>query len=239
MRALARKYPGVIVALKLRLTDKVLDPFKLHLEPLEEGVVLAEELGLPLVVHVNDPNTDIEGIAGLLRKGDVFCHMYAGARDNILDSTGVVKPAIKAARERGVIFDAANGRKNFLFKVALPAIKQGFLPDIISTDFNLGCQYKQPVISLPRLLSKYLAMGMDLYDVIDRATINPARWLGDTGLGSLGEGTAADIGIFKVLDKDLNFSDSAGTVVQGAQVLVPQLTIKKGVIMYSQSDFIK
>ena len=231
------KYRDSIVGMKLRFSDNVLEPFKLGIEVLEEGINLAHELELPLVLHVNNPGMDIDAIAGLLRPGDVFCHAYAGSRENILDSKGNLRKSVAAARDKGVIFDAASGRRNFLFDIAAKAIKQGFLPDIISTDMNWNCFNKQPVISFPRLLSRYLALGLGLYDVIDRATVNPARWLGCPKSVSLAEGSAADIAVFKILDKEMEFADSAGFTVKGKQILSPRLTIKAGRVMYAQSDF--
>ena len=81
--------------------------------------------------------------------------MYQGMGDTIIDSRGHVKPEIRRARERGVVFDASNGRSNFSFQVARPAVGE-FLPDIIS-DISPVTFYKRPAVSLPRLMSKYLA----------------------------------------------------------------------------------
>jgi dihydroorotase len=236
IRALVDKYPQTIVGFKVRMSAGVLDPFHLTLEPLVEALSLGEELHLPVVVHVNDPNVDTAEIAALLRSGDVFCHVYAGEKENILDGNNKIKPEIRKARERGVIFDACNGRRNFLFSVANPAVNQGFYPDVVSSDVNVSCSYVHPVVSLPRLLSKYLALGMDFYDVIDTATIAPAQWLGDKNLASLQEGTAADIALFKIVEKKVRFFDYTNAAIEGNQVLVPQLTIKNGIIAYSQSE---
>ena len=234
-----KNHPGIIRGLKLRFSDNVLEHFKLGIEVLEEGIRFAEELGLPIVLHVNNPGIEIDTIAGLLRKGDVYCHVYSGSRENILDASGRVRRSIVNARERGVIFDAAAGRRNFLFAVARKAMEQGFTPDIISSDMNLGCFNIQPVISLPRLMSRYLALGLDLYELIDRSTVNPARWLGSPESASLGEGSPADIAIFKIVEKETVFIDSSGAAEKGKQVLVPQMTVKNGIIMYTQCDFIQ
>jgi dihydroorotase len=223
---------------KVRMSAGVLDPFRLTLEPLVEALGLGEELHLPVVVHVNDPNVDTAEIAALLRPGDVFCHVYAGEQENILDDNNKIKPEIRRARERGVIFDACNGRRNFLFSVANPAMNQGFYPDVVSSDVNVSCSYVHPVVSLPRLLSKYLALGMGFYDVIDTATIAPAQWLRDKNLASLQEGTVADIALFKIVEKKVQYFDFINAAIEGNQVLVPQLTIKSGIIAYSQSDFL-
>ena len=62
-------------------------------------------------------------------------------------------------------------------------------------------------------MSKYIALGMDLYDVIDCATVNPARWLGNEELATLRNGTVADVAVFKLKDKPVRFFDSQGNSV--------------------------
>ena len=189
-------------------------------------------------MHVNDPNVPTEQIAAELRPGDVFCHMYAGKDENILSEEGSVRAGIREARQRGVVFDASNGRGNFLFQVAEPAIRDGFLPDIISSDNSPVGNYRHPLISLPRLLSKYLMFGMPLEDVFDAATITPARWLGMESLVSMDPDTAADIAIFRLDHKDIVHKDWSGAERVGHEVLIPELTIRDGVIVYAQSDFL-
>lgn len=235
---LCRKHPDTLVGLKVRMQDNLLDPFGLHEEPLIQAVRLGEELGKRVVVHVNNPNVSCGRVAQILRPGDVFCHMYAGSRESILDAGGQIQPEVLDARERGVIFDACNGRGNFLFQVAEPALKQGFVPDIVSSDVNPMVFYKHPMISLPRVLSKYLAMGLALEDVLDMATINPANWLGETELASMAEGTIADLAVWKLKQKPTLHLDVTGRELRGDRVLVPQMTVKEGVIVYCQADFL-
>lgn len=234
---LCRCYPE-IVGLKIRMGKNICDPYGLKDEHLKEGIQLAEKLGKKVVVHVNDPNVSTDRIAAFLRSGDVFCHMYAGKEENILSKDGRVKEGIKEARKRGVVFDACNGRGNFLFKVAEPAIQDDFFPDIISSDNSPFGNYKHPLISLPRLLSKYLMFGMNLTDVFDAVTIAPARWLGMESLASMKPGTEADIAIFKLCHKEIVHKDLIGAERVGHEVLVPELTIRDGAIVYAQSDFL-
>ena len=182
---------------------------------------------------MNNPNVSCESIAELLRPGDVYCHMYAGSKSSILDENGKVMAGVLEARRRGVIFDACNGRGNFLFKVAEPCISQGFLPDIVSSDVNPSAFYRPPLISLP---SKYLMFGMALEDVFDMATINPARWLGMESLAALQEGTEADIAVWKLKDKKVRHLDVAGEERWGDKVLVSQMTCRDGVVVYCQSE---
>jgi predicted amidohydrolase len=103
IRALVKKYTDNIVGLKLRLSKAFLDPFGLRLEPLHEALKLGSELSLPLVVHVQDPGVGMEEITSVLRKGDVFCHMYAGDKDSILEDDGTVKQCLREARGRGAV----------------------------------------------------------------------------------------------------------------------------------------
>lgn len=237
IRHLCRKHTDTIVGLKVRMDERVLNPYGLHAEPLEEAITLAGELGTRVVAHVNNSNVSCERVAELLRPGDVYCHMYAGSKDCILDEGGAVRKGIVDARERGVIFDASNGRGNFLFDVAEPCIRQGFLPDIISTDMNPKVLNKHPVISMPRLLSRYLMLGLDIRDIFDRVTITPARWLGLEDLARMDEGTTADVAVWKLIDKRVVHRDVLGTERWGEQVLVPQMTVKDGLIVYCQADF--
>ena len=122
--------------------------------------------------------------------------------------------------------------------MAAPAAEEGFWPDIISTDISPMTFYRHPVVNMPRLLSKYMAMGMSFKQVIDCATIAPARQLGmEKELGSLETGTAADILILKIKEQPVSFFDYAGNFVNGTKVIVPQMTIKGGNIVFCQSDF--
>ena len=108
---------------------------------------------------------------------------------------------------------------------------QGFWPDIISSDINTSGFYLQPLHSLPRIMSKYLELGMSLEDVLDAVTIIPARLLGRPELASMDEGTTADIGIFDIRQKRVVYCDKAGHTLEGSRVIVPQLTMKDGKIM--------
>ena len=235
--ALFRKYPYILKALKIRMSRNIIEPAGLTREPLEKAIGIAEEAGCPVVVHVSDPVIPQEEIAAMLRPGDVFCHMYQGIRDTIIDSRCHVKPEIRRARERGVVFDASNGRSNFSFQVARPAVGEGFLPDIISSDISPVTFYKQPAVSLPRLMSKYLAFGLPLEQVIDMVTINPARQLGDEELGTLRDGSIADVAIVRVVEKPMQFYDLNHDFISGDRLLVPQMTIKGGEIVYCSPGF--
>ena len=236
MKELFQQYSEHLTALKFRVSKSIVGPCGLTREPLERTLEIAEEIGCPVVVHMNDPIIPAEDAADMLRPGDVFCHMYYGKGSTILDEKLHIKKAIIRARERGVLFDACNGKGNFEFKTALPAVMDGFFPDIISTDMSPISQYSHPVISLPRLLSKYMAMGMSLSDVLDAATLTPAKQLGMSELATLQEGTVADIAVFRLIDSKTKHYDLNGEFITGKQIFVPQMTIKDGSIVYRQTN---
>lgn len=237
IRQMFRRYPQNLVGLKTRMSCGIIAPEKAEAS-LGETLALAGELGCNVVVHITSPVMDLEKLAAMLRPGDVICHCYQGKDpETILNPDGTVRAGILAARERGVLFDASNGRNNYDLEVCKKAMAQGFAPDIISSDINTSGLYLQPLYSLPRIMSKYLALGMSLEDVLDAVILTPARLLHREELASMEAGTVADIAVLRIIGKELHYSDMSGHEMTGSQVIVPQMTMKGGKIMYCQADF--
>lgn len=236
IRSLFHTYRGELVGLKLRNSKGIVEEG--DEAPLRAMVALGEELGVPVIAHMTNPAISSERAAQVLRPGDVFCHMYQGEGSTILDENGRVKTEILEARERGVLFDACNGNANFSFQVAEAALAQGFLPDLIGSDLTPMSFHRPHVYDLPRLLTKYMMLGLSVREVLERATVAPARFLGlEQMLATLAPGTPADISIFRLADQDVSFTDRYGEERRYHQVLLPQMTIKDGVILWSQTGF--
>ena len=110
---------------------------------------------------------------------------------------------------------------------------------MISTDLTVNTLFKgRRVFSLPFVMSKYLALGMNLFEVIRSTTQIPAKIMGmERELGSLGIGTAADISIFRCLDREVTFEDFNGDVMTGGQILKTEMTILDGEAVFRQIDF--
>lgn len=233
----AKRYRGEIIALKLRYSLD-LDPH-MPVEALSRCLELAEKMELPLVVHVTNPPVDMALIAAKLRPGDVFCHCFQGKGSTILDENGKVKEAVWEAKRRGVLFDASNGTNNYCHAVARAAMAEGFCPDFITTDGShvFHSYYKPRCFTLPYLMSKYLALGMPLEEVLQKTTWNAARFAGWTGKGVLAEGCDADIAVFRMIEKTTVFEDSRGEFITGNDLLIPQMTVKAGTIVYRQVSF--
>jgi dihydroorotase len=225
----------MIRGIKIRQSKEIVK--SLGLEPLRCAVSIASKIGIPVIVHTTDPPCSTEEIASILRKGDVYCHVFQGKGKTII-SGGRIHDGILEARERGVIFDAANGMSHFDFSVAEKAIAFGFYPDIISSDVTKYTFLQTNAYALPYIMSKYLCLGMDLYDIVRSVSINPAKAAGlSEEVGTLKVGARADIAIFCVKNSKIRFIDAEGSYRDADQVLVPQMTIKSGRIVFRQMDF--
>ena len=195
-----------VVGVKVRLQKTIQG--SQDLECLKRALAAAEAARIPLMVHISDPYSPLPEILKLMRKGDVYTHIYNSHNHGILDADGKILPEVLAARARGIVFDSAHGRSHFSFSTAEKALKQGFLPDTISTDLSEG-NVSGPVYDLPTTVSKFMAMGMDLDAAIERVTVKPAEVF-DYGvqLGALHTGSEADIGIFEIREGTFEFMDS-------------------------------
>ena len=236
--ACIEQHRGEIVGLKARISRDIVK--ELGLYPLKETVRIAEKAGLPVSVHMTNPPQEVDAVLDVLRTGDTLCHAFNGQGHTILDDTFHVKKSVWDAKKRGVLFDVANGRAHFSFRTAENAMREGFFPDIISSDETAYIAYRSPGYSLPFILSKYLNMGMSLLDVIKACTITPIRAMAsEAGCAALGDGNHADIAVFKLKEnRTIPFYDAEGNFREGNKLLVPQMAIKDGRIVYRQVDFI-
>jgi dihydroorotase len=233
---LLERYRGEVFGLKVRQGRDIVGT--LGLEPLKVTVRMAEQLGCAVVVHTTDPPGSPSEIADLLRPGDIFCHVFHGTGNTIIGPDGGVLPGILGARKRGVLFDAANGRNHFVFAVAEAAIRQSFLPDVISTDLTVGTLFRRPVVGLPHLMSKYLAMGVPLVKVVAACTSTPAGLLGmPNEIGTLAPGACADIAVVRQEKRQVEFWDTNGERRAGQALLMPQMTVRAGRVVFRQLDF--
>ena len=183
----------------------------------------------------HDPPNSIEALfMQHLRPGDIFTHMYSHGptkRETIVDNNGKVKPFVFEARKRGILFDVGHGGGAFSWKQAIPAVQQGFVPDVISTDLHTQSM-NAGMKDLTNVLSKFVALGMPLKDVIQRCTVNPARVINRPMLGTLNVGSDADITVLNLRKGDFGFLDVSGSKVKGTQRLEAELTVRSGRIVW-------
>jgi len=199
----------------------------------ERAVKAGELAGVPVMVDFASfrPERPFEDlVTKKLRPGDIYTHLYLGAVP-MLDDHGRVRRYLYEARKRGVIFDVGHGGGSFLFRQAVPAVKQGFTPDSISTDLHIDSM-NGGMKDMLNLMSKFLNMGMSLDDVIQRSTWAPAREIRREEFGHLSVGAPADVAVLRLVRGDFGFIDAARSRLRGSQKLVGELTVRDGRVVW-------
>jgi dihydroorotase len=203
----------------------------------DQAVEAGKLANVPVMVDFgeHDPPNSIEALfMQHLRPGDIFTHTYSYGptkRETVVDENGKVKPFIFAAQKRGIIFDVGHGGGAFSWRQAVPAMQQGFRPDVISTDLHTQSM-NGGMKDLCNVLSKFLNMGMSLQDAVARSTWAPANVIRRPELGHLSVGSEADVTILNLRKGDFGFMDIRGTKLKGTQKVEAELTIRAGKIVW-------
>jgi dihydroorotase len=224
---MARRYPGLIVGVK---TAHYGGP---EWTPVEQAVEAGTLANIPVMVDfgANKPERPVaELVTKKLRPGDIYTHVYSGLR-NELGEDGRVNPGLWEGRKRGVFFDVGHGGGSFAWRVAVPAVKEGFLPDSISTDLHVGSM-NAGMKDMLNVMSKFLALGLSLDDVILRSTWNPAREIKQEQLGHLSVGAPADVAVLRLENGKFGFVDSFGARLRANRKLTCEMTLRDGKVVY-------
>jgi dihydroorotase len=201
--------------------------------PVEHAVEAGTMANIPVMVDfgIDHPERPLsELVTKKLRPGDIYTHLYSGLRHEQVES-GKVNPGLWEGRKRGVIFDVGHGGGSFLWRIAVPAMREGFVPDSISTDLHIGSM-NAGMKDMLNVMDKFLAMGMSVDDVILRSTWNPAREIKREELGHLSSGAVADITVLKLEKGSFGFVDMNGAKLRGTQKLTCELTLREGKVVY-------
>ena len=169
-----------------------------------------------------------------LRPGDITTHCFR-APVPWVDEHGKLYDYLRQARKRGVIFDVGHGGGSFVFRNAVPAVEQGFYPDSISTDLH-GGSMNAGMQDMPTTMSKFLAMGEPLVEVIRESTINPATEIQHPELGHVTVGAPADVAVWELRSGDFGFADASSGRLTGKQRLICQLTLRDGKIAWDRNS---
>jgi dihydroorotase len=183
--------------------------------PLDIALQVAEEAGLPVMAHIDEPPPSYEDVIARLRPGDVLTHCFRPFPNSPVATDGRPRPAVLAARERGVLFDIGHGMGSFSFEVAQNMLAAGFAPDTISSDVH-DLNREGPVFDQATTLSKFLALGMPLTEVIRSTTASPAAAIRRPELGSLRPGSAGDATVFTLEQGEHHFTDSLTKTLKGS-----------------------
>jgi dihydroorotase len=223
--AVAQANRDVIVGIKVRVG--------LHasgtsgVAPLRIALQVADEVGMPLMAHIDHPPPSYEEVIALLRPGDVLTHAFRPFPNAPVNGQGAVKEAVWEARRRGVLFDIGHGKGSFAFKTARAMLANGFPPDTISSDVHALC-IDGPAFDQVTTMSKFLCLGMSLADVIKASTVDAAMALRRPELGSLKPGSAGDATILSVKQGKFDYVDVVGEHLMGDQRILSEGVVVGG-----------
>lgn len=166
---------------------------------------------------------------GSLRAGDIYTHCLHGWPSTIINPlSGQIHNDVHDARKRGVLFDVGHGCGSFSWTVAEICAKEGFWPDIISSDLHAE-SIDGPAYDLLTVMTKMLHVGMPLIDVIKAVTMTPAAAIGRSDvIGSLSFGRAADITVLRIEDVDIDLEDCNAQLRKVKQRFLPVAVWKDG-----------
>src|SRR6267378_3776831 len=222
-----KKYPDIIVGVKIG-----------HYEgsewtPFDRALEAARLSQVPLFVECHLPQLSLQEQLNRMRPGDIITHSFekVSERMPVVDDQGAVPSFVLEARKKGVLFDVGHGGYGFWFSQAIPALKQGLAPNSFGTDlhrFSMNAGMK----SMLNVMSKYMAMGMSIEDIVLRASWNAAKSVKREDLGQLGEGAVADIAVLSMLNGNFGFVDAGGNKIEGGHKLEAEMTVRAGKIVW-------
>jgi dihydroorotase len=195
--------------------------------PLQIALEVANEVGMPLMCHIDHPPPTYEEVVSLLRPGDVLTHAFRPFPNAPCTAQGTVKQIVLQARERGVLFDIGHGRGSFAFKTARAMLANGFYPDTISSDVHILC-INGPAFDQVTTMSKFLCMGMPFPDVVAASTVNAAMALRRHELGSLKPGSVGDATLLSIKEGKFDYEDVVGEHLIGDRRIVSEGVVVGG-----------
>ena len=195
--------------------------------PLDMAIEVAEEVGLPVMAHLDHPPPSRLEVLSRLRRGDVLTHCFRPFPSAPVRGDGRIREEVLAARERGVVFDIGHGGGSFGFRTAELMLEAGFLPDVISSDVHT-LSINGPAFDQLVTMSKFLMLGVELGAVIRASTAAPAAALGRGDLGHLAVGAIGDATILELVEGEFDFRDVLGESRRGTRRLVARGLVVAG-----------
>lgn len=205
--ACAKEHSDLLVGIKVRAGR--IAGGNSGIAPVDIAVEAADHVGWPIMAHIDEPPPGRIEVLHRLRKGDVLTHCFRPFPNAPVNGAGEIREDMKVARERGIIFDIGHGMGSFDFDVARAMLKDGFLPDAISSDVHILCA-DGPAFDLLVCMSKLLALGMPLVEVIRATTQRPAEAIRHPELGSLAVGSPGDVSVLEMRPGSYTYVDSKG-----------------------------
>lgn len=223
------EHPEVAVGIKIRLSANKVERDGRGARALELALSAGDRCEKPVMVHIGDTALAIEEIVEPLRPGDIVTHCFTPQAPCLTDDNGEIRSAVVAAHRRGVLFDVGHAGGHLGFRVARAAMDAGIAPDILSTDVHRYLSAEEAKLDLPYIMSKFLALGMPMTDVVAACTVAPARAIGwSDRLGMIAPGREADLTVLEEVAAQLCFRDAEGDELTGEVLLRPRWTVRAG-----------
>jgi len=201
--------------------------------PFDKASQAAQITDRPLFVECHMPEYSLEDQLKKMRSGDIITHSFENVSERmpIVDEQGKLRAFVLEAQNRGVLFDVGHGGVGFWFNQAIPALKQGLLPNSFGTDehrtsMNAGMK------NMLNVMSKYLTIGMTIPDIIASGSWKPAKSIKREDLGNLSVGSVADIAVLSIINGKYGYVDSGGNRIEGNQKFEAELTVRAGRIIW-------
>ncbi len=226
----AREFPEIIVGVKVA---HYRGP---EWDPVDRAVAAGESAGIPVMVDFggHEPPLSLEDLLlRHLRPGDILTHAYAqvDGRIPIVDEAGSLRPFVRRARERGIVFDVGHGAGSFVLRQARSAMEQSFPPDTISTDLHRASM-NAGMKDMLNVMSKLLSLGMSVEDAVRAATSSAARAIHRDDIGHLAVGAPADVAVLSIREGRFGFVDTEGARNEGRSKLECELTLRAGKVVW-------
>lgn len=226
-----QEYPDFVRGIKVRVG--VFAGGQSGIRPLEIARQVADEVGLPIMTHIDSPPPTRQEILSRLREGDVLTHCFR-APPNAPIENGEIIEEMHLARKHGVLFDIGHGGGSFDFSIGRQMIEQGFEPDIISSDVH-SLSVDGPVHDLLTTMSKFLNLGMPLDNIIASVAHAPAQVLKRNDLGSLALNTCGDVVVLDIENGQFEFFDSHNHCMKAERAFKVRHIVLNGKHWHSQT----
>lgn len=220
------KYPSIIKGIKARMSGSVVEGN--GIKPLVLAKEIQSQTNLPLMVHIGNPNPDLDDILKLLGKGDILTHCFHNKKYNILDNSKVTQHLIHEAIDRGLYLDVGHGTSSFSYGLFKRAREKDIDCDVISTDIYRHNRIHGPVYDMKTTISKFLNLGVSHENIIEKITSKPADIYNLNDRGRIKIGLKADLTIYEIVNKDTKLIDSDGMELEADKSFEVKYVIKSG-----------
>lgn len=224
----ARAHPDLVVGFKLRASpNSVGDNYLQCLAAVRRA---GDETGLPVMIHVSDGPPDLETVLAHMRAGDILTHCFTPYENGVLGADVKPQAVVLEALARGVLLDVGHGSGSFSFPAVKAWRRNEMTLPFISTDLH-SRSVLGPAFDMATVMTKFLAVGWGVEEVVAAASRGPAGALGQSAALEVGE--AADVAVFEIEEKELNTWDSRGVDVQASRRLSCKLAVHAGVVKHA------